>query len=164
MITIRRARIRDLPTIGILERELLENQLEILKEHRPVIWRDFRLKKGARKLYMAYARKCIYSKNSLILLAEDDEEPIGYLAVNIKKNVPIFRLEHMGEITDIYLREGYRALGISTMLRDECYAWLKSKGVKRVYLMMFPDNETAAVVYEKWGFEGSLLEMRADVK
>ena len=164
MITVRKARIKDLPTLGTLEQELLKNQLEILKKHRPVIHKDFRLKKDAKKTYMKFARGCIYSRNALILLAEDDGKPIGYLTVIIRKNVPIFRLERVAEITDLYLREGYRALGISTMLRDECFAWLKSKKVKRVGLNMFPDNKLAAVVYEHWGFEPNLLDLRTDVK
>jgi ribosomal protein S18 acetylase RimI-like enzyme len=108
-------------------------------------------------------RKMIHSKNGLVLLSEIDEKPVGFSTSIIKKNFPIFQLEKFGLIGDIFVREEFRGLGISSKLKDESFKWLRRKGIEKVSLNVLPNNSQAIKVYEKWGFSTILSEMRMDL-
>ncbi len=69
-------------------------------------------------------------------------------------------MEKLGEITDMFVREEYGGLGISSKFKDEAFKWLRRKGVAKVSLSVLPDNVQAKSVYEKWDFSIFMSEMR----
>ena len=162
MITVRKARIRDVETIVTMEDELFHSQIDILNrspQHRD----DLILNEDAVDHTRKFVKRMVRSRNGLVLVAEQDGKPAGYLLAIIKKNIPIFRLERLAEITDLYVREEFRGNGISTRLKDETFRWLKSKEITRVALDVFPGNDIAGPIYEKWGFIKFICEMRMDI-
>jgi GNAT superfamily N-acetyltransferase len=161
---IRKAKLKDVATVVELEKELMDNQVELVGKYSPEHSRGLRLKKDSPKIIESFVRRMIRSKNGLVLLAEIDDYPVGYLILMIRKNIPVFQLENLGEITDIYVRPDFVGTGVSTRMKEEAFAWLKKKGIKKVTLNMFPDNKHAFNIYTKWGFSPFMQEMRADIK
>ncbi|UCH89350.1 MAG: GNAT family N-acetyltransferase [Thermoplasmata archaeon] len=144
--------------------ELLASQIEILKRTSPEHIVYIKRKKEAKKLTLNFIQRLIWSKNGLVLIAEKDGKVAGYIAVMIKKNIPIFKIERVGYITDIYVRKQYRRSGISSQLEREGLKWLKKKGVSKVMLNVFPGNRNAISVYKKWGFSEFILDMRKTIQ
>jgi len=160
MIVIRKARLKDIDTLISLENELYDTQVEYLKESKSQNLDDFSLKKNSNTFLKKFILKMIRSKNGLVLIAEFEKEIAGYLIIFIKKNIPIFKLEKLAEITDVYIKEEFRGTGISNKLRDEILNWCKIKKISSITLDMLPNNIHAKMIYEKWGFTEFLIEMR----
>jgi ribosomal-protein-alanine N-acetyltransferase len=160
MIVIRKARLKDIDTLISLENELYDNQVEYLRESKSQNLDDFSLKNNSNTLLKQFILTTIRSKNGLVLIAEFDKKIAGYLIIIIKKNIPIFKLEKLAEITDIYIKEEFRGKGIGKKLRDEVLKWCKIKKISSITLDMLPNNIHAKMIYEKWGFDEFLIEMR----
>ena len=163
MIKIRKARLNDVETISTLWPKLVKTQNEIVEKHCPQHLDSFCLKKNSDEIFRDSVRKMIHSKNGLVLLSEIDEKPVGFSTSIIKKNFPIFQLEKFGYIGDIFVREEFRGLGISSNLKDETFKWLRRKGIEKVSLNVLQNNYQAIKVYEKWGFSTIISEMRMDL-
>jgi ribosomal protein S18 acetylase RimI-like enzyme len=163
MIEIRNARIADAEMIVKLGEELLQSQVVIVNKSHRAHKADLRLNKNAAEHHLKFVKRLIRSKSGLALIAEDNGLPAGYLLAMIKPNIPLFKLEKLGEITDIYIRKKYRGSGVSSKLKVKAFKWLKEKGVKKVSLNVFPGNKKAVGVYEHWGFSAFQLEMRRNV-
>jgi ribosomal protein S18 acetylase RimI-like enzyme len=160
MVIIRKARLNDIDTLISLENELYDNQFEYLKESKSKNLDDFSLKEDSNIFLRNFILRTIRSKNGLVLIAEYDKEIAGYLIIIIKKNIPIFKLEKIAEITDLYIKELFRGKGISNKFRDEVIKWCEIKNIKSITLDMLSNNIHAKRVYEKWGFQEFLTEMR----
>ena len=160
MIVIRKARLKDIDTLITLENELYDNQVEYLRKLKSKNLDDFFLKNNSNTFLKKFILKTIRSKNGLVLIAEVDKKISGYLIIIIKKNIPIFQLEKLAEITDLYIKEEFRGKGISNKLRDEVLKWCKIKKISSITLDLLPKNIHAKSIYEKWGFNEFLIEMR----
>ena len=160
MIVIRKARLNDIDTLISLENELYNNQIEYLRESKSQNLGDFSLKKDSNKFLKQFILRTIRSKNGLVLIAEFDKKIAGYLIIIVKKNIPIFKLEKLAEITDLYIKEEFRGKGISNKLRDEVLKWCRIKKISSITLDLLPENIHAKRIYEKWGFNEFLIEMR----
>jgi ribosomal protein S18 acetylase RimI-like enzyme len=163
MIVIRKARLKDIDTLISLENELYDNQVEYLRESKSQNLDDFFLKNNSNTFLKQFILKTIRSKNGLVLIAEYDKKIAGYLIIFIKKTIPIFKLEKLAEITDLYIKEEFRGRGISNKLRDEVIKWCKMKNISSITLDMLPNNIHAKMIYEKWGFKDFLVEMRMKI-
>ena len=163
MIVIRKARLNDIDTLISLENELYDNQIEYLRESKSQNLGDFSLKKNSNIFLNKFILRMIRSKNGLVLIAEFEKKIAGYLIIIIKKNVPIFKLEKLAEITDLYIKEEFRGKGISNKIRDEVLKWCKIKKISSITLDLLPKNIHAKRIYEKWGFNEFLIEMRMSI-
>ena len=163
MIKIRKARLNDIVTISTMWSEFAKTQNEIVEKHCPQHLDGYCLKKNDDEIFRDSVRKMIHSKNGLVLLSEVDEKPVGYSISIIKKNSPFFQLEKFGYIEDMFVREEFRGLGISSKLKDESFKWLRRKGIEKVFLNVLSNNSQAIEVYEKWGFSTFKSEMRMDL-
>jgi ribosomal protein S18 acetylase RimI-like enzyme len=108
MIVIRKARLNDIDTLISLENELYDNQVEYLRESESQNLDDFFLKNNSNTFLKQFILKTIRSRNGLVLIAEFDKKIAGYLIIIIKKNIPIFKLTKLAEITDLYIKKEFR--------------------------------------------------------
>jgi ribosomal protein S18 acetylase RimI-like enzyme len=132
MILIRKARLKDINTLIRLENELYDNQIKYLKKSKSKNLGDFFLTKNSNIFLKKFILRMIRLKNGLVLIAEFDKKITGYLIIVIKKNIPIFKLEKIAEITDLFIKEEFRGKGISNKLRDEVLNWCKIKKISSI--------------------------------
>lgn len=160
MIEIRKAKLKDVDILINLENELYDNQVDYLRKSNSQNIGDFLLKKDSNKFLKQFILRMIRSRNGHVLIAEYDKKIAGYLIIIIKKNIPIFKVEKLAEITDLYIKEELRGKGISNVLRDEVINWCKIKKITSITLDVLPQNYHAKRIYKKWGFNEFLIEMR----
>ena len=63
------------------------------------------------------------------------------------------KMKHYGTIGISVLKE-YWGRGIATALLEKLISWSKEKGIKKINLDVFENNERAIKLYEKFGFKG----------
>ena len=90
----------------------------------------------------------IRAAEHLILVAEADGEAIGNVLVSVDRGVAT---EHIG-VLSITIADGWRDVGIGSELVTGAQRWARERGLRKVTLGVFPDNERAIAVYEKRGF------------
>ena len=62
------------------------------------------------------------------------------------------KMKHYGTIGISVLKE-YWGRGIATALLEKLISWAKEKGIKKINLDVFENNESAIKLYEKFGFK-----------
>jgi RimJ/RimL family protein N-acetyltransferase len=103
----------------------------------------------------------IRAEEHLVLVAEADGEVIGNVLVSVDRGRAT---EHIG-VLSVLLAEGWREVGIGTELIGAAQRWTVNRGLRKLSLGVFPDNDRAIAVYERAGFvrEGlRRLQYRSD--
>lgn len=159
---IREATLKDVPTLLRLWEDFMGYLDGIVKKNsklKPYLVK----KKGSSGIFGKFIRKNIRSKNSVVYIAEVGGNPAGYSLIYVKDDVPIFRLEKIGYIGDLFVKKEFRGQKISSGFRDEAMRWFKKKGIRHVSLAVYKDNEFAHSIYRKWGFFDYHVEMRRKI-
>jgi RimJ/RimL family protein N-acetyltransferase len=92
----------------------------------------------------------------LALVAEADGEVIGNVLVSRERNAVT---SHVGTLS-IVIDEGWRDVGIGSDMVSAAQDWCRERGLEKLSLAVFPDNERAIAVYEHAGFEREGLRRR----
>jgi len=90
----------------------------------------------------------IRADEHLVLVAESDGEVVGNVLVSVDRGVAT---EHLG-VLSITISEDWRDVGIGTELIAAAQRWSGERGLRKISLGVFPDNERAIAVYERAGF------------
>jgi len=160
MIIIRKANNNDLNTLEKMWIRFMKvHDIAVIKKN-PKLKAHTKLRRNAVLIFRKFIKTQIHSKNTLLTIAEIDGKVAGYSLTFIKKSIPVFGIEKIGYISDMYVAPEYQGLGISSKLKDEAFKWLKKKKMKYVSLVVYSDNEHAHRVYKKWGFFDQSIEMR----
>jgi RimJ/RimL family protein N-acetyltransferase len=92
----------------------------------------------------------------LVLVAEADAEVVGNVLVTVDRGVAT---EHIG-VLSITIADGWREVGIGSELVAASQRWAIDRGLRKLSLGVFPDNERAIAVYRKQGFVEEGLRRR----
>jgi RimJ/RimL family protein N-acetyltransferase len=84
----------------------------------------------------------------LVLVAEADGEVIGNVLVSVDRGRAT---EHIG-VLSICIAHDWRDVGVGSELVAGAQAWSRERGLRKLSLGVFPDNERAIAVYERRGF------------
>ncbi|MCK4967569.1 MAG: GNAT family N-acetyltransferase, partial [Candidatus Aenigmarchaeota archaeon] len=115
---IRKARLKDIPEIikladalvNSIELEKWTTDLEYLKQEKK--------KSNYLEDFATFYSKKIYSKNALVLVAEEKGKIIGYSNSHIVKEVPIYVIDKTGYMGDVYITPNNRGKNISTKFKN----------------------------------------------
>ena len=160
MIQIRKATLKDVHALNALWKELMTYHDEVLLPQNPQLRPHLQKKKNAAAVFEGFLKKNIRSKNGCVFIAEDDKVAVGYCLLCIKKNIPIFALEKIGYLSDLFVKKKHRGQRISSLLKDAGMAWFREKGITFISIAVSAENTHAHSVYEKWGFFDYQTEMR----
>jgi len=94
-------------------------------------------------------RQIMNNKKSLLLVAEEEGELLGYLMAAGRE---IKRIAHMVHIS-IGILQSHAGKGIGTRLFTELESWAKENGIHRLELTVMENNEAGKALYRKMGFE-----------
>ena len=130
MLSIRKATLRDISTIVELWKEFMRYHDELVINDNPRFAPLLMRKRNAADLFQEFTRTNIQSKDADIFLAEVDGEPAGYCLITIKDNIPIYELERLGIISDLFVKKEFRGIGIGSRLKNEAVNWFKEQGMK----------------------------------
>jgi RimJ/RimL family protein N-acetyltransferase len=90
----------------------------------------------------------IRAAEHLALVAEADGDVVGNVLVSVDRGVAT---EHIG-VLSICIAAEWRDVGIGSELVAAAQHWVRERGLRKLSLGVFPDNERAIAVYERRGF------------
>jgi RimJ/RimL family protein N-acetyltransferase len=96
-----------------------------------------------------YLRAIRRYPNAAVFVAEDDGDIVGRLSV-ARDQHPASR--HVADL-GLMVAASHRRRGIGTALLDAAVQWARSSDVRKLELHVFPWNEGAIALYERFGFE-----------
>jgi ribosomal protein S18 acetylase RimI-like enzyme len=97
------------------------------------------------------------------LLAILEERIVGFIAGDIRKNVPLFRPERIGHVSVLVVDGGHRMRGIGAALWNEMRNWFMSRGIDHFELYTEYGNSISGPFWSKRGFEVCLEKRRAHI-
>lgn len=102
--------------------------------------------------------KKIRSKKSKIIIVWNEKNPVGYCYGSIEKPI-VLNFKEVGHISDLFIKEKFRSMGIGRMVLDYYFDWFKKNNIKLVQLSVHKQNSGAYDLYRKLGFEESAIKM-----
>ena len=96
-----------------------------------------------------YIKKVKSSETSNYFVVMKNNKMIGCIGFN---GNTARKMKHYGTIGISVLKE-YWGRGIATALLEKLISWSKEKGIKKINLDVFENNERAIKLYEKFGFK-----------
>jgi RimJ/RimL family protein N-acetyltransferase len=88
--------------------------------------------------------------HAAVYLAETDEgEIVGRLSLARDQHPASSHVADLG----LMVAAGWRRQGIGWALMEQAVEWAQGAGVRKIELHVFPHNEAAIKLYEKFGFE-----------
>lgn len=112
-------------------------------EHRAAVAPD------AREKWMAYILQHIEQKSiAEVWKAVDEGRIVGFVVADIEEDGDA----PFGMVCDVLVREDYRGHGAGAALLQTAIDWLRSRGIKDIYLESGKDNHAAHRFFEKRGF------------
>lgn len=161
-VKIRRADLKDLDLLVKMWKEFMEYDRDIVKKN-PKIRPHRRKKENAHLIFRKFITEKMTSSDAIVYIAEVDGKPAGYNLTFIEDNVPIFSIEKLGCVGDIFIREKFRGKGVASAFRKRAFAWLKKKGIKHATISLMAVNDRAHEIYRKWGFFDYRINMRRKI-
>jgi ribosomal protein S18 acetylase RimI-like enzyme len=103
--------------------------------------------------------------DAFLLVAEREEEPVGYAMVLLREGSPTWPLsEQAGEIETLSVLPGERGKGTGSTLLEAVRKELSSRGVEELSLHVMHTNNDAMRFYERHGFDTYAIWVRAGAR
>lgn len=108
----------------------------------------------------AHWRSFLESDTDLVLIAELDASPVGFVSAHISTTTnPLMHAMQICRIGSICVLEPYRGRGIGKELIGAARDWAIDKGAEELKLTVWTFNSAAIKMYEEFGMEVRTLEM-----
>ena len=103
-----------------------------------------------------YLRALKRHPDAAVFVADDDGAVVARLSVARDPHVSSRHVADLG----LFVAMSHRRRGIGRALLEEAVAWARETGVTKLELHVFPWNEPAIALYERFGFEREGLRRR----
>jgi RimJ/RimL family protein N-acetyltransferase len=95
-----------------------------------------------------YLRAVRRFPHAAVLVADDEGRIVGRLSIARDEHPASKHVADLG----LMVAASHRRRGIGTALLDAAVAWAREVGVRKLELHVFPYNEAAIALYERFGF------------
>jgi GNAT superfamily N-acetyltransferase len=95
-----------------------------------------------------------------IIGAKTNKALVGIIMGSLWRYFPIYRIEHMGYVPELYVVPELRRMGIGTALLREMEQWFRDRGAKFARIETITAYEHNRTLYEKLGYQAFLIELR----
>jgi ribosomal protein S18 acetylase RimI-like enzyme len=148
---VRRAEERDLPACLAMFEEL--NRLQ-------GPWRVFTPRPGIEEEMARSYRAALEDPDAVLVVVEDGGDLVGMAAGHVHRP-STFSEQRAVELSSVYVRPSHRRRGLGRTLTAEVARFARQRGVDRVTLRTFAQNEEAVEAWRRIGFEPRALQMTA---
>jgi GNAT superfamily N-acetyltransferase len=149
---IRKAKLSDVNGICVLWEQFMREHDRIILRKSP-FKKELRQRKAAAKTdFRKHVQKNIRSPLGSVLVAADGKKLVGYSLIYIRKHIPIYAIEKVGYISDLYVKAEYRNRKLSSQFKEKALDWFKSKKLKFAAIAYHAENTRAESIYSHWGF------------
>ena len=106
----------------------------------------------------------ITSPNSVVFVAEFENEIVASGYVKIKSDRHYLKHEKQGYLGFMYVSEKHRGKQLNKHIIDALLQWCKLRNIFEVRLDVYDDNIPAINAYQKVGFKKHMINMRLDIE
>ncbi|HEX2948880.1 MAG TPA: GNAT family N-acetyltransferase [Armatimonadota bacterium] len=142
-IIVRQATRKDLESIGDL-------WVELMSFHSRLDQR-FGIPPQGRSNYIRHTYQAIRDHNYAVLVAENQDQILGYVIGYIAQNPPIFPQPQYGFIADICVTHHARRQGVGESLVKTLRDWFRMRGMDSVQLNVAHHNPVSQAFWRKMG-------------
>jgi ribosomal protein S18 acetylase RimI-like enzyme len=135
----------------------------LVREHHAMDPLRFMLIEPVADGYRRWLGKEIARRGAVILVAEEDDDIVGYAYGTLEARNWTDLLDAAGKLHDLYVNPPVRRRGIARRLTEAMLIELKALGAPRVVLMAAAGNRTAQVFFEALGFRRTMVEMTREL-
>jgi ribosomal protein S18 acetylase RimI-like enzyme len=153
---VRAAVASDLPRVSQLAAELV-------RQHHRLDSLRFLLVEPIAQGYRRFFTGELRRKGALILVAEDEDEILGYAYATLEPRNWNDLLDAAGKLNDIFVDPAARRRGVGKALALAVIAALTERGAPRMVLMTAWQNPDAHAFFESLGFRRTMLEMTREL-
>lgn len=153
---IRKAKLKDIKQVTSYGVSLLKQHYDLDSYFAPA--------KNVHQVYEKFFKSCIRAKNRILLVAEENKKIVGYAVGELGSRPPVFKIRKFGFISDIFVEEKFRKLGIAKHFLQGLKKWFKSKNLKYIELTVHVKNEIAKKAWAKYGLEDYIIKKRATME
>jgi ribosomal protein S18 acetylase RimI-like enzyme len=153
---VRPARPSDLPRVSQLAAELV-------RQHHALDAARFMLIEPIAEGYRRFFTGELRRKGSLILVAEEAEDILGYAYATLEPRNWNDLLDAAGKLNDLFVDAAARRRGVGRALGRAVLDELAARGAPRVVLMSAWRNPDAHAFFESMGFRRTMVEMTAEL-
>lgn len=143
--TIRRATEDDFSVIQQFNQELFFSEHE--QKHDDILILNWPHTERGRE----YFQKALTNAEKLVLVAESDNKPVGYLIASAFDRFD-YRTMVTGELENMFVAKDARRSGVGKALVTHMKTWFQTKGIHRIYVSAYAKNAKAIAFYESCGF------------
>ncbi|CAA9245565.1 MAG: hypothetical protein AVDCRST_MAG77-1864 [uncultured Chloroflexi bacterium] len=146
---VREATLEDLPAVIVLEQDLIRTDAP---------GDPYLVRTPMQQEMEEQFRKVITGDWGVCLVAEHGDQVIGYLSGGIKDS-PRWRPARATEIHALFVRDGFRNVGIGAQLVDTFVRWSRERGAQVVEVGAFASNARGLQFYERMGFRPTMVHL-----
>ncbi len=125
--------------------------------------RYFSFKENISELWTEWAEKLLEDENQVVYCAFMEGKIVGYVTGHIAKRPPVYEIEEIGQIGDVFVQPEHRGHGIFTALLEKVVNWIGEKGMTYVEHAVASSNELGRDVWKKKGFEDFMVFIRKEL-
>ncbi len=109
-----------------------------------------------------WLRNQIGIQSSIILVAKENNQVIGFLSGFVKYLFPWYVIKRVGHISFMFIDENYRRKGVGKELLREAKKWFKVQGLTYMELYVNENNQKGVSFWKSRGFSDfqKFLRMR----
>ena len=155
-VTIRAAEARDLVAVSLLAGMLvrLHHELDALR---------FMLIPNVEAGYEHFFRSQLPDPEVVILVAERDNDIVGYAYARLEPRDWNNLLDACGELHDLFVSDTVRRQGVARLLVDAARERLRQKGAPRLVLHTASKNGAARRFFASVGFRETMVELTQEL-
>ena len=97
-----------------------------------------------------------------VLVAEAGKQPVGFLVFGVEEELGTYvpkETRRVGNLSDLWIKPGFRGIGIARTLIAAAEARLRNAGLTRVEVSTLPDNAAARALYRRLGYADCLITL-----
>ncbi|MFD1009521.1 GNAT family N-acetyltransferase [Oceanisphaera ostreae] len=151
-VIVREARDDDYRSLVALEQKVIDAE------------RPYNASVKEKGAYYYDIEKLISDRNSRLVVGEVSGGIVATGYVQVRHSKPALDHDNHGYLGFMYVAEEYRGLGLNKVILQNLVSWGRQRGVTDFYLDVYAENNSAVRAYEKFGFRGSLLEMKLNLE
>lgn len=154
--------IRIRPAVAADEGALGPMGAALMRLHHAADPRRFLLTERPERGYGRFLASVIGDPESLVLVAEDAGEVVGYVFADIESTSWRDLRGPCGFIHDVYVRDEARGKGAGEALLRAALEWIRANDRTQVVLWTKTGNASAQHLFAKLGFRETMREMTLD--
>jgi ribosomal protein S18 acetylase RimI-like enzyme len=114
--------------------------------------RRFTRSADGHKRFAEFVSGRIAHETSCVLIAEQQDEIVGYCLAAISKYPPVYEHQEYGMIFDLAVTENFRRQGIGQTLVETALQWFSEQKISRVEVRVATANEISTAFWKEMGF------------